>query len=77
MPLRDGIERHWVGMNGRGWYVGRRHAGGVVVTGPGYLPEMVELANKIRAEGHDVAIAEETITRSAIFRIFIELTQYR
>lgn len=76
MPLRDGIERHWVGMGpGRGWYCARRHAGGIVITGPGYEKEIFEISRRISEEGHTVAIAEESLTLPAWLNLLNQLSQ--
>ena len=74
MPLRDGIEHHWVSI-GKPYYVGRRHAGGVVVTGPMYLEEAVATAQRIREEGHQAEISNETATIAAWFRITVLLNE--
>ena len=70
MALRDGIEYHWLGSR---HYVGRMHAGGVVMTGPMRHIDALRRAEEIIKDGVRAAIAEETLTRAAWFNITNQL----
>jgi hypothetical protein len=71
MRLRDGINAHWIGAR---FFVGRRHAGGVVMTGPMRQKDALSRVEQMTSEGHTAVIAEETAIRSAWLWILNQLS---
>ena len=72
MRLRHGLERHWVGAK---TYVARKHAGGLVVTGPEPLSEALKRQTEIKKDGHEAVIVSGERYPAVWLKALVDLTE--